>query len=81
MNEEDGNDEVFLEGLNKSRGMRLLQGMFHWCEAGRRSTFPTSLSRMKVFKDRNMAEPDLLMHSNHTIILQSDFRYCSLSAQ
>jgi hypothetical protein len=79
MNEEDGNDEVFLEGLNKSRGMRLLQGMFCWCEAGRRSTFPTSLSRMKVSKDKKMAEPE--MHLNHTIVLQSDFWYCSLSVR
>jgi hypothetical protein len=47
----DGDDKVLLEGLNKPRGMRLLQGILCWCEAGRWSTSPTSLSRVKVPND------------------------------
>jgi hypothetical protein len=70
---EDEDEEVLVKGLDMPRRLRILQGVLYWCEAGRWSNSPTSLSRAELpTTDKKtvtrLLEPETVVHSNHTTI-------------
>jgi hypothetical protein len=70
---DDEDDEVLVKGLNMPRRLRKLQGKLYWCEMGRWSNSPTSLSRVELpARDKKtvtgLLEPEIVVHSNHTTI-------------
>jgi hypothetical protein len=70
---DDDDDEVLVKGLNMPRRLRTTQGKLYWCEMGRWSNSPTSLSRVElpaVDKKQvtGVLEPEVMVHSNHTTI-------------
>jgi hypothetical protein len=65
---DESDDEVLIGGLDMPRRLRIVQGKLYWCEAGRWSNSPTSLSRADLPKEKKMMEPEVVVHSNHTTI-------------
>jgi hypothetical protein len=69
---DESDDEVLLKGLDMPRRLRILQGKLYWCEAGRWSNSPTSLSRVDLPADKKKGidamVPEVVVHSNHTTI-------------
>jgi hypothetical protein len=72
-----GEEEVLLKGLDMPRQLRIVGGMLYWCEMGRWSNSPTSLSRARVPGNGTVGallEREIVVHSNHTaIFFEKDF--------
>jgi hypothetical protein len=72
-----GAEQVLLSNLDMPRQLRIAGGMLYWCEMGRWSNSPTSLSRARLPSNTttsSVLEREIMVHSNHTaIFFEKDF--------
>jgi hypothetical protein len=67
-----GEEEVLIKGLNMPRQLRIVDGWLYWCEMGRWSNSPTSLSRVKL--GGGTMKSEVVVHSNQSsIFFEKDY--------